>query len=100
MIDRMKFERDVKSEYDMLNNEGKRLVLYLTDPVHNENIQEIIKTGTEFNFRVNLKQLDITLYRSDLLFDNNNISFINQESLVFVKLASSIARKKSVLDCI
>ena len=93
MMARSKYASDINGEYDLINNEGKRLIMYLIDKGNTESIKNAIDNNFEYTVLLNLKKLDIALHRTDILFDNN-ISFVYNETLIFTKLVSSIIRKK------
>jgi len=95
-----KYASDISGEYDLINNEGKRLIMYLIDEVHSEKIKFAINNNFEYSIFLNLKKLDIALHRTDILFDNN-ISFVdNNATFVFTKLVSSICRRKQSIASI
>ena len=93
MMSKIKYASDINGEYDLINNEGKRLIMYLIDKGNTESIKNAIDNNFEYTVLLNLKKLDIALHRTDILFDNN-ISFVYNETLIFTKLVSSIIRKK------
>ena len=92
-MSKIKYASDINGEYDLINNEGKRLIMYLIDKGNTESIKNAIDNNFEYTVLLNLKKLDIALHRTDILFDNN-ISFVYNETLIFTKLVSSIIRKK------
>lgn len=92
-MSKIKYASDISGEYDLINNEGKRLIMYLIDKGNTESIKNAIDNNFEYTVLLNLKKLDIALHRTDILFDNN-ISFVYNETLIFTKLVSSIIRKK------